>query len=104
MRRMGYVALSESPHKGTFMLRVITLTGLLQLICACSPAQPPAPPLVGGDRDAQGCIGSAGYRWCARTHQCERPWELARQQDFEVGEQAFVTFCDAPADQPELAQ
>lgn len=43
---MGYAALSESPHKGIFMLRVITLTGLLQLICACSPAQPPAPPLV----------------------------------------------------------
>ena len=32
-------------------------------------------PLVGGDRDAHGCIGSAGYSWCEISQKCYRPWE-----------------------------
>ncbi len=32
---------------------------------------------VGADRDAHGCIGSAGYSWCEQIGSCERPWELA---------------------------
>lgn len=32
-------------------------------------------PIVGGDRDAHGCIGSAGYTWCASLSQCIRSWE-----------------------------
>ncbi|MDN7425907.1 MULTISPECIES: hypothetical protein [unclassified Burkholderia] len=52
-----------------------------------------APPLVGGDRDAHGCIGSAGYAWCARTQQCERPWELAKAQGFANSAQAYEQFC-----------
>ncbi len=31
--------------------------------------------VVGGDRDAHGCIPSAGYAWCASLNQCIRPWE-----------------------------
>lgn len=31
--------------------------------------------LVGGDRDAHGCIGSAGYTWCATKQECLRVWE-----------------------------
>ena len=49
--------------------------------------------LVGGDKDAHGCIGSAGYRWCAKTKQCERPWELAKKEKFEKREEAFDIFC-----------
>ncbi|WP_175884123.1 hypothetical protein [Burkholderia sp. BCC0044] len=52
-----------------------------------------APPLVGGDRDAHGCIGSAGYAWCERTQQCERPWELAKAQGFANSAQAYQQFC-----------
>jgi len=38
--------------------------------------QPPAPtPMPGSDRDAYGCIPSAGYTWCADLNQCIRPWE-----------------------------
>ena len=33
------------------------------------------PQIVGGDRDAHGCIGSAGYSWCAAKNKCLRPWE-----------------------------
>lgn len=31
--------------------------------------------IVGGDRDAHGCIGSAGYTWCAAKNKCLRVWE-----------------------------
>ena len=48
---------------------------------------------VGADKDQNGCIGSAGYRWCAKTKQCERPWELASREDFSKDESAFDTFC-----------
>jgi membrane-bound inhibitor of C-type lysozyme len=36
----------------------------------------PAPStLVGNDRDAHGCIGSAGYSWCEVKQKCLRSWE-----------------------------
>jgi len=31
--------------------------------------------LVGNDRDAHGCIGSAGYSWSEAEQKCVRPWE-----------------------------
>jgi putative hemolysin len=31
--------------------------------------------LVGNDRDAHGCIGSAGYSWCEAKQKCLRTWE-----------------------------
>ncbi|KVL38079.1 hypothetical protein WS98_12365 [Burkholderia territorii] len=56
-----------------------------------------APPLVGGDRDAHGCIGSAGYAWCERTQQCERPWELAKAHGFANSAQGYAQFCHGGA-------
>jgi len=32
---------------------------------------------VGGDRDANDCIPSAGYSWCPASQECLRPWETA---------------------------
>jgi hypothetical protein len=32
-------------------------------------------PIVGGDKDEHGCIGSAGYSWCAVKNKCLRVWE-----------------------------
>jgi len=32
-------------------------------------------PVVGGDRDEHGCIGSAGYSWCENKQKCLRSWE-----------------------------
>ncbi len=49
---------------------------------------------TGADRDAHGCIGSAGYKWCAKTNRCERPWELATKERFEKSEEAFKSFCE----------
>lgn len=34
-----------------------------------------APALPGSDRDAHGCIGSAGYTWCEAKQTCLREWE-----------------------------
>ncbi len=48
---------------------------------------------VGGDRDTHGCIGSAGYRWCARTKNCERPWLLAEKYGFANTAEAVNIFC-----------
>ncbi len=52
---------------------------------------------VGGDRDAHGCIGSAGHSWCERTGQCERPWELAKKNKFSDTREAFDQHCNNPA-------
>jgi hypothetical protein len=41
---------------------------------------------VGGDRDEHGCIGSAGYSWCAVKNKCLRTWEENCGKD-----QAFCT-------------
>ena len=48
---------------------------------------------LGSKSDSHGCIGSAGYSWCARTMSCERPWEVARDNGFKNTKKAFDTFC-----------
>lgn len=64
-------------------------------LCACA-RNDPAPAPIGADRDAQGCIGSAGYAWCEQAQRCERPWELARQQGFANSREAFDGYCRNP--------
>lgn len=49
--------------------------------------------MLGADRDKNGCIGSAGYSWCARSNQCERPWELAKKEDFKNTIEEFEAYC-----------
>jgi len=51
------------------------------------------PKLAGRDKDAHGCIGSAGFKWCAKTNKCERPWDLAKKEKFEKSAEAFNSFC-----------
>ena len=65
----------------------------LALIATPAVASTKAPLRVGGDRDAHGCIGSAGYTWCAREKQCARPWELAMQRGFPNTPRAFRRWC-----------
>ena len=78
-------------------------------LAACTARKPPAeaaapvaspaaaPAMPGSDRDAHGCIGSAGYSWCESTGQCERPWELAREKNFDNSAEAFARYCRNPA-------
>lgn len=63
------------------------------LLIGCKDSTTPAQ-MVGGDTDAQGCIPSAGYTWCEKTKQCERPWELAEQKGFENRNKQFTAFCE----------
>jgi putative hemolysin len=41
-------------------------------------------PIVGGDKDEHGCIGSAGYSWCELKNKCLRIWEEPCLPDDEV--------------------
>lgn len=50
-------------------------------------------PMPGSARDEHGCLGSAGYLWCARTQQCERPWELAKKVDSAYINNHFEEYC-----------
>ena len=76
--------------------------------CETKAPVPPVAPVVseapeakmtGSDLDAHGCIAAGGYVWCERTHQCERPWELADKEKFEKTREAFDKYCDDPAQQ-----
>ena len=71
--------------------------GLVMLLASCANFQRaevvPSAQHVGADRDAHGCIGSAGYAWCERESACVRPWELASAKEFENSEQAFKAYC-----------
>jgi len=51
------------------LLRILAVTVFLS---GCLNAKKPA---VGGDKDSHGCIGSAGYTWCAQRGKCIRVWE-----------------------------
>jgi len=49
---------------GAFAIAALLLFGCVQ-----------QPQLVGNDRDAHGCIASAGYSWCEASQKCIRSWE-----------------------------
>ena len=70
--------------KKTFALSVVALT-----FAACNnstpqqtdntaeqPATTEETPMVGGDRDEHGCIGSAGYTWSALRGECIQVFEV----------------------------
>jgi len=54
---------------------------LVLLFTACHPktASTESDEIVGNDRDAHGCIGSAGYTWSKLRKECIRPFEVGLQ-------------------------
>jgi len=70
-------------------IALVLLLGVSFLFFGCAqpqtPEQPVVPPvtpptggdepIVGGDKDEHGCIGSAGYTWCEAKQKCVRIWE-----------------------------
>lgn len=40
-------------------------------------------PLIGGDKDKHGCLGSAGYSWCETKNKCLRIWEETCEETLE---------------------
>lgn len=82
-------------------MKALTPVSIVIAIClaGCGADQSPGvakSDTTGSDRDEHGCIPSAGYRWCAHTAQCERPWELAKAKKFENTPENFVAFCKNP--------
>lgn len=51
----------------------------------------PTEPVVGGDRDAHGCIGSAGYSWCEPKSKCLRIWEEKCYESLKKEIEAILT-------------
>ncbi|MBU1199860.1 MAG: hypothetical protein KKF46_07725 [Nanoarchaeota archaeon] len=49
----------------------------------------PEQPIVGGDKDEHGCIGSAGYTWCEAKQKCLRTWEEACEKEQEQAEKKY---------------
>jgi hypothetical protein len=89
--------------KRHLLLAAASLASLGLIACntpssSSAPAQPAAASASpGAGRDAQGCIPSAGYAWCASTNRCERPWELTGKNGLPNTTQAFEAFCRGPA-------
>lgn len=88
-------------------MKVLLLIPALLVLAACASPDNAAPradgkpstttPRVGGDRDAHGCIGSAGYQWCEHSQRCERPWELAQAHGLANSAEAIDAYCATPA-------
>ncbi len=67
----------------------VLVAGGAVLYFAYQPQVPPGP-IVGGDRDEHGCIGSAGYSWCEAKQKCLRVWEeQCGDQDQPSGWQTY---------------
>lgn len=45
--------------------------------------------MTGADRDAHGCIGSAGYVWSSLKNECIRSFELADYVEVKDGSATF---------------
>ena len=50
--------------------------------------------MVGDDKDADGCIPSAGYQWCGKENKCVRTWELAEEKGLNNTQEAFSNYCN----------
>ena len=79
-------------NKASKVKKVLSITLALISLSACSN-KPETQPLAGGDKDAHGCIGSAGYLWCQKENKCVRPWKLAKDKNFDNTESEFNKYC-----------
>jgi hypothetical protein len=87
LNRDGFTTMKKTP--------ILTIC-LITFLSGCDSNQDSGneqPGMTGSDRDEHGCIGSAGYQWCERTRQCERPWELAEKEGFENTPEQFEAYC-----------
>jgi hypothetical protein len=70
--------------------KFIGIFSCLMLLASCTFAQGNKPekeekiPMVGGDRDDHGCIGSAGYQWSVLKNECIRIFEAGIALDPKV--------------------
>ena len=93
-------------------LNAITLTILsLTLFISCTgtdpikrPAQPAenSEPMPGSDRDAHGCIGSAGYTWSEVLQDCIRIFEKGTRLESAGGDTSVYIVFGPDSSQVEL--
>ena len=89
-KKANFTLLEENPFKVEPMhLKDIAVAGVVFK----GKLKMRKPKLIGADKDTHGCKSSAGFSWCAKTNQCERPWELAKKEKFENKAEAFKSFC-----------
>jgi len=62
---------------GIFLLGVCGIVVIVAVIMFVGNGEEP---LVGGDRDVHGCLGSAGYTWDGDIGGCIREWEIDDNQ------------------------
>jgi hypothetical protein len=63
-------------NRPTSLFITVLLLGFVTLAaCAKSNENANPPNIVGGDKDAHGCLGSAGYSWCEEKSKCLKTWE-----------------------------
>ena len=80
--------------KQSFVIALTIFSGFTLSACSGTTAPVTVPAeRVGADRDAHGCIGSAGYSWCERELACVRPWELAQEKNLQNTPEAFKAYC-----------
>lgn len=81
-------------------MRLLHISSALLLTCLAACANQPAPisekALASANMDAHGCNRTAGLNWCSNTNQCESPWELSREEEFQSTPEAFDKFCQNP--------
>ena len=84
-------------------MRSLPLLGGILLTVACT-AQSADMPLVGADKDAHGCIGSAGYSWSLLKQECVQPFSVAdiRLTDPDNATLAVYVILSADKSQAEL--
>lgn len=75
-----------------YFIPVLLFVALVGAGCARTQIQTTTTtnPVVGGDRDEHGCIGSAGYRWCEPKQACLRFWETPCYASAEEGIKAAL--------------
>jgi hypothetical protein len=75
------------------MKKLLSFLGLLVILTGCSLWQFDSKPsadntnqlLIGGDKDAGGCLIAAGYSWCEPKQKCLRTWEEKCYETEEAG-------------------
>ena len=72
-------------------LYVLLIVGIFSILSACKE-KPPT--LVGDDKDAHGCLPSAGYQWCGNENKCVRSWELAKEKALDLNADGFNQYCN----------
>lgn len=67
----------NNPHKGFAPLVLILIAAGILVVGGAGYwyYKSQTPQLIGGQKDAHGCLGPAGYSWCEVKQKCLRVWE-----------------------------